>query len=314
MLLYITLIALVILAILWFLLLKVDSTFIIANSIYNTANKLEAKFAGLKHYTLWNDEFDLQMHYLSNVSEFDNSKPIVVLLHGFSADKNIWNRVARNLSKKYQLLSPDLLGHGDVIYRSTDNYSVPQQVAFLISMLKKLNIKQFHIIGNSMGGLMAAKMLEQFPERIGKSVLIDPAGIRSDFALEMAKTNQNPFNHYNEKDFFYFYDLVMAKPPYLPRFILRAIAHRYIGKREQYVHMFRDFFNPDDFFDLEHTIDASDVMLVWGVNDKLMPVEDYVTWQSMLDSTTVIYEDLGHMPMVEDVRRVSRDIIRFFEK
>lgn len=302
---------LVTLASLWFVILKADSRFIIANALYNTANKIEAKIANLKHQSKWNDEFKLDMHYLSNVETFDNNKPIVVMLHGFSADKYIWNRISRRLTKHYQLFSPDLLGHGDVLYREGDKYSVPEQVRFLRSMLSQLNIQQFHIIGNSMGGLMTARMLEICPENIGKSILIDPAGIKSDFSMEMAKTNQNPFNHYNETDFFFFYDLVMAKPPYMPRFILRAIAAKYIGKRAQYVHMFRDFFNPDDFFDLTHRIEASDVMLVWGVNDKLMPVADYIKWQEMLDSKTVIYEDLGHMPMVEDVRKVSKDIMAF---
>ena len=104
----------------------------------------------------------------------------------------------------------------------------------------------------------------------------------------------------------------MSKPPYMPRFILRALAHRYIGRREQYVHMFRDFFNPDDFYEPgEHKIEQSDTMLIWGVNDKLMPVEDYLIWQDMLNSETLIYEDLGHMPMVEDVKMVSRDILKF---
>jgi len=309
-----TLFILIALAIICLLILKFDSAFVLANFIYNSANKFEAKIANLKHYSTWNEKFNLQTHYLSNVEKFDNSKPIVVLLHGFSADKYIWNRICKRLNKEYQLFCPDLLGHGEVLYRPTDNYSAHEQVRFLINMIDDLNIQQFHVIGNSMGGLMTAIMLERYPERILKSVLIDPAGIRSDFSLKMAKTNQNPFNHYNEADFFYFYDLIMAKPPYLPKFILRAIANKFIGKREQYVHMFRNFFNPDDFFDTRHEIEASNVMLIWGVNDKLMPVEDYIVWQNILDSTTYIYEDLGHMPMVEDVRRVSKDILFFLER
>ena len=302
------------LVIVWLLILKYDTTFLLANGIYNSANKLEAKLANLQHYSAWSETFNLQTHYLSNVDKFDNDKPIIILLHGFSADKYIWNRICKKLTKKYQLFCPDLLGHGDVLYCPDDKYSVPEQVRFLIDMLDQLNIQKFHIVGNSMGGFMAAKMLEICPDRIRKSVLIDPAGVRSDFSLEMAKTNQNPFNHYNEADFFYFYDLIMTKPPYLPKFILRAIANKYISKREQYVHMFRDFFNPEDFFDTTHKIEASNVMLIWGVNDKLMPVADYMIWQNMLDSTTYIYEDLGHMPMVEDVSRVAKDIMSFLEK
>ena len=312
--LFITFIILIVLAILCFLILKIDSRFIVANSIYNAINELEARLANLQHYSTYNQKFNVQMHYLSNVAEFDNSKPIIVLLHGFSADKYIWNRISRKLNTEYQLFTPDLLGHGDVAYRSTDNYSVPEQVRFLMDMLDKLNIQKFHIIGNSMGAFMTAKIVELCPTRVHKSVLIDPAGIRSDYSLQMAKSTLNPFEHYNESDFFDFYDLLMAKPPYSPKFILRAVADKYIGKREQYAHMFRDFFNPDDFFDVAHKIDASDVMLIWGKNDKLVPVADYKVWQKMLGSQTVIYDDLGHMPMVEDVTKVSRDIMSFLDR
>lgn len=95
---------------------------------------------------------------------------------------------------------------------------------------------------------------------------------------------------------------------------MRAIADRYIGKREEYVHMFRYFFNPDDFFDITHEIEVSNVMLISGVNDKLTPVADYMIWQNMLDSTTNINEDLGHMPLVEDARKISKDIMSFLEQ
>ncbi|MBF7072820.1 alpha/beta hydrolase [Glaciecola sp. MH2013] len=295
-----------------FVALKLDTTFTIANSFYNAANAIEAKLAKLKIYRSFNENFGVSTHYLSNVSSFDNTKPVVVLLHGFSADKYIWNRISLRLAKHYQLFIPDLLGHGDTEYNQEQNYSTKRQCEFLVEFLASVEIDRFHIIGNSMGGLMTAQLLEMMPERIIKAVLIDPAGVRSDFSLQMAKTNQNPFNHYNEEDFFYFYDLVMAKPPYMPKFILRALAHKYISRREQYVHMFRDFFNPDDFYEQDkHKIGGCKTMLIWGVNDKLMPVDDYMIWQNMLDSETVIYEDLGHMPMVEDVRRVSRDIITF---
>jgi pimeloyl-ACP methyl ester carboxylesterase len=312
-LLVVTLIVLVI-VVLWLLLLRVDTSFIIATAIYDSANKLEAKIASLKHYKGYSKAFDVETNYLSNVATFNNDRPVLVLVHGFSADKYIWNRLALRLKKDYQLFIPDLLGHGDTEYKPSHNYSTKNQVKLLLEMLNDANIQQFHIIGNSMGGLMAAQLLEICPERIQKSILIDPAGVSSDFSLQMAKTNQNPFNHYNEEDFFYFYDLVMTKPPYIPKFVLRALANKYIGKREQYVHMFRDFFNPDDFYQPEdHKINSTDTMLIWGVNDKLMPVEDYVIWQNMLDSKTTIYEDLGHMPMVEDVRRVARDIKRFLK-
>lgn len=39
----------------------------------------------------------------------------IVLLHGFSADKNNWIRFVRYLPKKYHVLAIDMPGHGDNI-------------------------------------------------------------------------------------------------------------------------------------------------------------------------------------------------------
>lgn len=52
-------------------------------------------------------------------------------------------------------------------------------------------------------------------------------------------------------------------------------------------------------------------MLIWGMNDQLLPFEDYQQWRNMLSGETVIYEDLGHLPMLEDVKRVATDIKQF---
>ena len=38
----------------------------------------------------------------------------VVLLHGYSADRQVWPRFARHLLDRYQVVIPDLAGHGDI--------------------------------------------------------------------------------------------------------------------------------------------------------------------------------------------------------
>jgi hypothetical protein len=61
-------------------------------------------------------------------------------------------------------------------------------------------------------------------------------------------------------------------------------------------------------------INASNVMLIWGKNDKLAPIADYKVWQEMLNSETAIYEDLDHMRMVEIAIMVPRDIMLFLDR
>tara|TARA_R110000751_G_scaffold307921_1_gene435645 strand:+ start:3809 stop:4828 length:1020 start_codon:yes stop_codon:yes gene_type:complete len=281
----------------------------ITKSLFYFINCLEAKRAGLSCYSRLID--GLEVFYLSNTQDFNADKPVLVLLHGFSGDNYVWNRFAKRFSADFQLLIPDLKGHGKTAYDPNDNYSVPSQCRMLIGLVDQLQIKRFSVVGNSMGGLMAAKLIVDIPERVEKSVLIDPAGAKSAYAQHLVETQVNPFAHQVEQDFFDFYDRIMSKPPYVPIFILRALARQYIAKREQYSHMFKQFFDLQDFYSIEHRFDYPNAMLIWGLNDKLLPVADYTHWRTMLNPTTHIYEDLGHMPMVEDVKRVSKDILSF---
>lgn len=285
---------------------------LISRLIFDFINKVEAKLARLHCESRSIDGLDVFYH--SNTKHFSNDKPVLVLLHGFSADKYVWNRFAKRLSSQYHLIIPDLKGHGQTAYSPTDDYSVPSQCRMLLALLKQMNITRFSIVGNSMGGMMAAKLFDEMPERIDKAVLIDPAGAKSPYAQNMIDNNINPFEHNNEQDFFNFYDLIMAKPPFVPRFILRALAWEFINKREQYTHMFTQFFNLRDFYSRNYQFDYSQSMLIWGLNDKLLPVDDFIHWKMMLNTNTHIYEDLGHMPMVEDVKRVSKDILEFLNK
>jgi pimeloyl-ACP methyl ester carboxylesterase len=183
----------------------------------------------------------------------------------------------------------------------------------LMALLDKLKIERFSAVGNSMGGMMVAKLLEGMPERVEKAVLIDPAGAKSEFVQNMVDEQNNPFAHNFEQDFFDFFDLIMAKPPYVPKFILSALARDYIDKRKQYIDMFKQFYNLQDFYPNEYRFDHTDAMLIWGLNDRVLPIEDYTQWKTMLNANTHVYEDLGHLPMVEDVKRVSKDILQFLQ-
>ncbi|WP_247670788.1 alpha/beta hydrolase [Alteromonas sp. MMG017] len=285
---------------------------LLSRLIFDFVNFTEAKLAKLQCDSRSID--GLEVFYHSNTKHFSTDKPVLVLLHGFSADKYVWNRFAKRFSSQYHLVIPDLKGHGQTAYRASDDYSVPSQCKMLLALLEQLNIKRFSIVGNSMGGMMAAKLFDEMPKRIEKAVLIDPAGAKSLFAQNMIDSQQNPFDHEVEQDFFNFYDLIMTKPPFVPRFILRALAWEYISKRAQYTHMFNQFFNLRDFYPRDYRFDYPESMLIWGLNDKLLPVDDFTHWKMILNSNTLIYEDLGHMPMVEDVRRVSKDILSFLNK
>jgi pimeloyl-ACP methyl ester carboxylesterase len=96
----------------------------------------------------------------------------VVLLHGFLENRSMWDTYIPELTKKYRVITIDLLGHGGsgclgYIHTMEDNADVVYEV------LSTLKIKKAILTGHSMGGYVALAFAELYPEKIKGLVLIN---------------------------------------------------------------------------------------------------------------------------------------------
>jgi len=93
----------------------------------------------------------------------------VVLIHGWGVDlKWCWDEpgTIRALAEHYQIIAIDNRGHG-----RSDKPHDPQQygmnmVTDVIRLLDHLKIQKAHIVGYSMGGMIAEVLLAEYPERV----------------------------------------------------------------------------------------------------------------------------------------------------
>ena len=91
---------------------------------------------------------DIDMAYLNR----NGSGPTVLFVHGFSANKDSWLRLIDYLPSSYQVIAPDLAGHGDSSSEAAMGYGLFSQAERLKQLLDTLEIDKVHIVGNSMGG------------------------------------------------------------------------------------------------------------------------------------------------------------------
>jgi pimeloyl-ACP methyl ester carboxylesterase len=95
----------------------------------------------------------------------------LVLLHGFSGSSSLWKPQVSDLAKHYQLVIPDLRGHG----RSTNpsgKFTHRQSALDVFALLDTLKIQRFRAMGISTGGMTLIHMATSQPERIEAVVLI----------------------------------------------------------------------------------------------------------------------------------------------
>jgi abhydrolase domain-containing protein 6 len=284
----------------------------IGHITFENATDLEASLFGFEQKTV--DIGELSLSYYE--SERFANKPTLLLLHGYSADKDVWPRFARHLVDDYHIIIPDFAGHGDTEFNKGWDYSAPKQSQRLLALIDKLDIQQVHLAGNSMGGFIAAYFAKDYPQRTLSALLIDPAGVRSPELSDMEKMlakGRNPFEIHNSEEFAEFYAMTMANPPWLPGFVLDAVGEDYQQRLPQLQQIFADF-HGKDMLDSQLSEIQVPVLLLWGQEDRLIHVSAVDVWKAGIPNIQVeVWSGIGHMPMVEVAERTANVYQTFLE-
>ncbi len=102
----------------------------------------------------------------------------ILLLHGFDSSFLEFRRIYQSLIRNFQVIVPDLPGFGFSPRCATNEYKPSKIIAYLIDLLKTLQIsKNLKIIGASMGGSVALKLAFEISDSIDKIILLSPAGL-----------------------------------------------------------------------------------------------------------------------------------------
>ncbi len=89
----------------------------------------------------------------------------VVLLHGMGCDGRIWEEVRPELARAYRVFTPDLLGHG----RSPKpwrRYRPQLYLDYLVRWLEALDVGPVHVVGHSLGGMLALLLAMERPDLV----------------------------------------------------------------------------------------------------------------------------------------------------
>ncbi len=104
------------------------------------------------------------------------SGPALLLLHGLGCDHTTWDPVIQSLAKRYTVIAPDFLGHGESDKPRAD-YSLGGYANGMRDLLTILGIDKATVVGHSFGGGVAMQFAYQFPERTERMVLVGSGGL-----------------------------------------------------------------------------------------------------------------------------------------
>lgn len=242
--------------------------------------------------------------------------PPIVLLHGIGHwTQAAWDRMAPLLAGDYRLVALDLPGFGESS-KPDVRYDLAFFTRVLGALVDRLPLVRFALVGNSLGGLIAASYAAEHPERVSVLALIAPAGflrtpgvVTRVFALApllerlrlrtprwIVRRTIRAATHD---------PTVIGEDVYERAYVLtqdplvrRAFGRVYAGARREVLDMrtlharFAGYAGP--------------ALLFWGRHDRYLPVAGLERARRVYPQAAVTaLEHCGHLPQVEDPHSVS---------
>ncbi len=250
--------------------------------------------------------------------------PAIILLHGSNADLHTWEPWVAALKGQYRVIRFDQVGHGLTGPDPKDDYTRDNYVEDIREVADTLGLKQFILGGNSMGGKHALAFAVAHPERLTGLVLVDGSGgPMLDLGAKKDKDSGN-------------IGFTIARMPGVnllveqitPRSLIaqsleqsvsvKSVASeaavdrywellRYPGNRRATLKRFSLPYDP--LTEAEIAGVATPTLILWGEEDRLIPVEAG-RWldKVMPASTLVVYPKIGHLPHEEAVEATLGDL------
>lgn len=279
--------------------------------LYRISVALERKTAGLTEKQVQVGQFTIC--YLEG-----GQGETLLLLHGFGADKDNWNRLAKHLTPKFHVVAIDVPGFGMSSRPETESYTIRDQALRLDPIVAALGLDSFHLAGNSMGGAIAGRYAAEFPDKVRTLALVNTGGIancpkKSELRKQLEE-GKNSLLLETPEDFEKMLAFVFVRPPWIPGPVKAHLARQAIERRSFNEKVFRQIHAEGSDLEPELSRIRARTLILWGDQDRLIDVScTEVLEKGLADSTTVILKDCGHAPMIERPEETARLYLGFLK-
>ena len=239
---------------------------------------------------------------------------VILLLHGMAGSSQTWRSVMGPLSRKYRVVAPDLLGHGNSAKPRSD-YSLGAFAVFLRDLLDELCVAQATIVGHSLGGGVAMQFVYQHPDYCQRLILIGSGGLGPDVGWILRLLSAPGAELILP---------IIAPPPVLsvgeqvrswftkrgigsPRGAEMWSAYRSLADADTRQAFLRTLRSVVDYrgqavsaLNRLHVRADMPTMAIWGDSDAIIPVDHaYAAQETRPDVRLEVLPGVGHFPQVE---------------
>ncbi|MEX6633195.1 alpha/beta fold hydrolase [Hyphococcus lacteus] len=251
----------------------------------------------------------------------------IVLVHGTSASLHNWEPLVALLGDEYRVITYTQPGHGLTGPHPDDDYQFSGMADALDLLVETLDLDQFVLGGNSMGGWVSWRYALANPDKVSALILLDASG------MPLREGEENPPLNIGFK--------LLGTPigrflmqQYTPRSLVKKSAMETVSVKsiitdemvDRYWELLRLPGNrraaalraladrETHYADEIHEL-TMPILLIWGEDDQLIYVSAVKSFQERLPhAEAVVYDGIGHLPMEEAPAKTAADIEKFLQQ
>ncbi len=235
----------------------------------------------------------------------------VILLHGLGADSTVWTLSILPLAQKYHVVVPDQIGFGHSD-KPLIEYKIETFTSFLLGFMQALKIPNAALVGNSMGGWIAADFAVSHPQMVSQLVLVDAAGLR----IEAATPLPTDLNVASLDAMRKVMEVVFYHHQFINDSVVAAAFEQKLKSGDGYTveRVLSGWQSKDQFEDEKLPRIKSPTLIIWGREDALTPLALGQMFQKGIPgSKLVIVENSGHLPQVENSAEFNPILMKFLD-
>lgn len=254
------------------------------------------------------------------------NKPSILMLHGFSAHKDMWLSVVKFLPKTLHLICVDMPGHEGTTRTCIDDYSIEGQVNRIHQFVEciALNRRPFHLIGTSMGGNVAGVYAAQHPTDLCGLTLICPAGLeypKESKFVKVLKTleqtgdvNKVPLIPSTPDEMEEMLKLCSYVRFKVPQQILQGLVDVRLPHNDFYRELFLEIVGEKSRNTLQEHMNLikAPTQVIWGKQDQVLDVSGAGVLADNIPGCRVDFlENCGHSVVMERPRKSAKLLLEF---
>lgn len=255
----------------------------------------------------------------------DKSKEQVLMIHGFGGSFDNFKHMFKLMQDDFYILAVDLPGFALSDLPNLDSIGVDKYSEayrdFFVFIINEFSLNNFHIVGNSLGGLMAWETAYAHSEKLKSVTLLASAGYETD---KVTKNATGWLKSWYAAPLF-----SKGLPKFMAKINMNNIYYDKSKVTEEGLNSQYYTINKEGNFPFMLTLaltgeqpDTSKIssikvptLIIWGENDKIIPAYHAEKFgRDIENSKVVVFEKCGHVPQLEMPQKTYKEMMLFFNE